>query len=93
MFGWGAMTMILSAVKGVSGLVAVRFFLGAFEAGLFPGMIYCLTFWYKQDERALRAALISACGTLGEYKLLIHVLLAYNRCYQVVHSAVLSLSV
>ena len=67
MMGWGVMTMVLGAVKNFAGLVVIRFLLGAFEAGLFPGMIYCLTFWYKQDERALRAALILACATLGMY--------------------------
>ncbi|THH32715.1 hypothetical protein EUX98_g1438 [Antrodiella citrinella] len=65
MFMWGVMTMILGAVHNFGGIVAVRFLLGAFEAGLFPGMVYCLTFWYKPDERALRAALILACATLG----------------------------
>ncbi|KAI0338694.1 MFS transporter [Trametopsis cervina] len=65
MFGWGLMTMVLGAVHNFAALVVVRFLLGMFEAGLFPGMIYCLTFWYKQDERALRAALITACATLG----------------------------
>ena len=70
MLGWGAMTMILGAVNGFAPLVVVRFLLGAFEAGLFPGIIYCLTFWYKPEERALRAALILACATLGRYILL-----------------------
>ncbi|CAL1702613.1 unnamed protein product [Somion occarium] len=65
MFGWGTMTMILGAVNNFGGVVAVRFLLGAFEAGLFPGMVYCLTFWYKPEERALRVALILACATLG----------------------------
>ena len=57
--------MLLSAVHDFAPLVVVRFLLGAFEAGLFPGMIYCLTFWYKKDERALRAALITSIPTLG----------------------------
>jgi len=65
MLGWGAMTMVIGAVHNFAGLVVVRFLLGAFEAGLFPGMVYCLTFWYKKDERALRIALFAACATLG----------------------------
>ena len=63
--GWGLMTMLLSTIHNFAGLVVVRFLLGAFEAGVFPGMVYISTFWYKQDERALRIALISACATLG----------------------------
>ena len=65
MIGWGLMTMILGSVKSFPGIVVVRFLIGAFEADLFPGIMYCLTFWYKQDERALRAALIVGCATLG----------------------------
>ena len=60
------MTVILGVADDFAGVAAVRFFIGAFEAGMFPGLIYCLTFWYKQDERALRIALISAVATLGE---------------------------
>ncbi|KAH9933974.1 MFS transporter [Epithele typhae] len=65
MFSWGAMTMILGGVSNFGGLVAVRFLLGVFEAGLFPGMVYVLTFWYRPEERALRIALILASATLG----------------------------
>lgn len=57
--------MALEAADNFAGLVLVRFLLGTFEAGLFPGRIHCLTIWYKQDQCALRAALILACGTLG----------------------------
>ena len=64
--GWGAMTMIFGTVSNFSGVIAVRFFLGAFEAGLFPGLVYWITFWYKQDERALRISLVEAVATLGE---------------------------
>lgn len=71
MFGWGMSTMILGAVNNFAGLVVLRFLMGAFEAGLFPGIIYCLTFWYKQDERALRAALIVGCATLGMLSVLL----------------------
>ncbi|OJT10808.1 hypothetical protein TRAPUB_12677 [Trametes pubescens] len=65
MFSWGAMTMILGGIHNFGGLIAVRFLLGMFEAGLFPGMVYVLTFWYRPEERALRIALILASATLG----------------------------
>ncbi|KAI0821745.1 MFS transporter [Trametes gibbosa] len=65
MFAWGAMTMILGGIHNFGGLIAVRFLLGVFEAGLFPGMVYVLTFWYRPEERALRIALILASATLG----------------------------
>ena len=65
MFCWGATTMLLAAVRNFGGLVALRFFLGAFESGLFPGQVYILTFWYRPEERAVRIALIVACSSLG----------------------------
>lgn len=48
MFSWGAMTMCLGAATNFGSLTAVRFLLGMFEAGLFPGLVYFLTFWYVQ---------------------------------------------
>lgn len=65
MLVWGAMTMLIAATQNYGGLVATRFLLGAFEAGLFPGIVYCLTFWYKPNERAIRVALTLAGATLG----------------------------
>ncbi|TBU33896.1 MFS general substrate transporter [Dichomitus squalens] len=65
MLAWGAMTMLIAATRNYGGLLATRFLLGMFEAGLFPGLIYCLTFWYKPNERAVRVALIVAGATLG----------------------------
>ncbi|KLU81121.1 hypothetical protein MAPG_00216 [Magnaporthiopsis poae ATCC 64411] len=65
MISWGAMTMGLGGVHDFAGMAALRFFLGMFEAGLFPGLVYYLTFWYKSDERSLRVALILASATLA----------------------------
>ncbi|KAH8164879.1 hypothetical protein CIB48_g3363 [Xylaria polymorpha] len=46
-------------------ITGVRFLLGVFEAGLFPGLVYYLTFWYKTDERSVRVAFILASATLA----------------------------
>jgi MFS family permease len=46
-------------VKSWSGLMSARFFLGVAEAGLFPGVNYYLSCWYKRDEFAVRA--VSIC--------------------------------
>ena len=64
--------MILGAVQNFAGLVVVRFLLGAFEAGLFPGIVYYVTFWYRPEERALRIAAVAACATLGASALSCH---------------------
>jgi MFS family permease len=65
MFGWGAMTISMGGVSNAGSVTAVRFLLGMFEAGLFPGLIYYLTFWYKHNERSLRVAFILASATLS----------------------------
>lgn len=43
----------------------MRFLLGGFEADLFPGLAYYLTFWYPADERSVRIAFILAMATLS----------------------------
>ncbi|KAI1437291.1 putative MFS transporter [Xylaria sp. CBS 124048] len=65
MFSWGALTIGLGGVRSYASLTVVRFLLGTFEAGLFPGLVYYLTFWYKTDERSLRVAFILASATLA----------------------------
>ncbi|KAG8425657.1 hypothetical protein J3458_002337 [Metarhizium acridum] len=65
MFCWGALTICLSAGKNFGGVTALRFLLGAFEAGLFPGLVYYLTFWYRHNERSVRVAFILASATLA----------------------------
>ncbi|KAH6657539.1 major facilitator superfamily transporter [Truncatella angustata] len=65
MMSWGAITIGLGATKNFSQVTGVRFLLGASEAGLFPGLVYYLTFWYRANERSLRVALILASATLA----------------------------
>ncbi|KAI1821581.1 putative MFS transporter [Xylaria intraflava] len=65
MFSWGALTIGLGGVHNYASLLVVRFLLGLFEAGLFPGLVYYLTFWYKKDERSIRVAFILASATLA----------------------------
>ncbi|KAJ5751138.1 hypothetical protein N7533_008166 [Penicillium manginii] len=62
MLSWGALTIGLGGVNNYGELTAVRFLLGAIEAGLFPGLVYYLTFWYRTS---LRVALILASATLA----------------------------
>ncbi|KAH6652119.1 major facilitator superfamily domain-containing protein [Truncatella angustata] len=65
MFAWGACTMGLGGVHSYASVTVVRFLLGVFEAGLFPGLVYYLTFWYTSSERSLRVAFILASATLA----------------------------
>ncbi|KAI4657037.1 uncharacterized protein J4E79_007652 [Alternaria viburni] len=65
MFGWGACTIGLGGANNYATVTAVRFLLGMFEAGLFPGLVYYLTFWYRAQERSMRVAIILASATLA----------------------------
>lgn len=65
MFSWGAITMGLGGAQNYAQVAGVRFLLGVFEAGLFPGLVFYLTFWYRVSERSLRVAIILASATLA----------------------------
>lgn len=62
---WGTMSMCLGAVQNYGGLMAVRFLLGVFEAGLAPGLAYYVSFWYRAEERSIRLAFIYSTATLA----------------------------
>ncbi|KAL0077200.1 major facilitator superfamily domain-containing protein [Phycomyces blakesleeanus] len=57
MFLWGIVACCHAGVKNYAGLMTLRFFLGFFEAGFFPGVLFFLTQFYKKDEMATRIAL------------------------------------
>ncbi|OQD73687.1 hypothetical protein PENDEC_c014G05993 [Penicillium decumbens] len=65
MLAWGATTMGLGGVHNYAQVTGLRFLLGVMEAGLFPGFVYYLTFWYRNSERSMRVALILASSTLA----------------------------
>jgi MFS family permease len=64
----------MAAVRHPISLILCRFLLGSFEAGLFPGIIYYTSLWYRRKEQALRlgffwsfSALAGAFGGLIAY--------------------------
>ncbi|KAL3436356.1 major facilitator superfamily domain-containing protein [Aspergillus tetrazonus] len=65
MLSWGAVTMGLGGAHNYAQVTGLRFLLGVLEAGLFPGLVYFLTFWYRTSERSMRVALILASATLA----------------------------
>lgn len=65
MLSWGATTMGLGGAHNYAQVTGLRFLLGVMEAGLFPGFVYYLTFWYRNSERSIRVALILASATLA----------------------------
>ncbi|MBN4097922.1 MFS transporter [Methylobacterium sp. OT2] len=52
MVTWGLITMCMAFVVGPYSLYAMRFILGAAEAGFFPGAILYLTYWLPSQYRA-----------------------------------------
>jgi ACS family tartrate transporter-like MFS transporter len=52
MISWGLTSAAMALVSGEISFLVVRFLLGFFEAGFFPGMILYLTFWFPSAYRA-----------------------------------------
>ncbi|KAH8833207.1 MFS general substrate transporter [Flagelloscypha sp. PMI_526] len=65
---WGVMMAVQGLVHNFSGLMAMRWWLGVFEAGLFPGVNFYLSCWYKRSEFGVRAAVFfSAASVSGAF--------------------------
>lgn len=64
-FAFGAICCGIGGTTNFAGVTALRFFLGATEAGIFPGMIFFLSFWYRPTERATRIAVFLCSATLA----------------------------
>jgi ACS family tartrate transporter-like MFS transporter len=66
MITWGLVSSGMMLVRGAASFYAMRFLLGAAEAGFFPGVIYYLTRWFPAAERARAiAAFMTASLTAG----------------------------
>ncbi|KAI0482573.1 MFS general substrate transporter [Xylariaceae sp. FL0804] len=65
MFFWGCSMTGMGFCYDYSGLLAARWFLGLAEAGLFPGVNYYLSCWYKRSEFGFRAALFFSAAALA----------------------------
>lgn len=51
MVTWGLVSMGTAFIQGRAGFLALRFILGIAEAGLFPGVILYLTYWFPAIYR------------------------------------------
>ncbi|KAL4889974.1 putative MFS transporter [Aspergillus ambiguus] len=65
MFLWGVCMTCMGLVHNYSGLMAARWFLGLTEAGLFPGVGYFLSCWYKRAEFGVRMAIFFSAAALA----------------------------
>lgn len=63
--GWGAMSMLQAATNNLAGMMALRFLIGAFEAGFIPAVALYLTFFYHRGEMGLRYGLFISFAPLA----------------------------
>ncbi|TVY58480.1 Pantothenate transporter liz1 [Lachnellula cervina] len=64
--GWGISTLCTSTVKSYKALYALRFLVGIFESGFYPGIHYLLGSWYTPREIGKRAMVFWLAGAIGQ---------------------------
>ncbi|KAF2803268.1 MFS general substrate transporter [Mytilinidion resinicola] len=65
MVAWGLVMSLMGIVQNFHGLLVTRIFLGAAEAGLFPGVAYYITMWYCRHEAQTRQALFFSVASIA----------------------------
>ncbi|KAK5000122.1 hypothetical protein LTR66_000947 [Elasticomyces elasticus] len=63
MVAWGAICCLMGLVNNFGGLLAARAALGIAEGGLFPGVTFYITMWYRRHECGLRLAIFFSAAT------------------------------
>jgi MFS family permease len=63
--GWGLVTMALAFTPSPTAFYVLRFLLGAFEAGFFPGVVYLGTLWLPFSQRARVNGAVMGAGTFS----------------------------
>ena len=69
MISWGIVSAAFALIGGPISFLALRFLLGAAEAGFFPGVILYITYWYPAHYRAIIVGIfmvaIPVAGLIG----------------------------
>ena len=65
MFCWGIVAAGMMYVQTPTQFYVLRFLLGVFEAGFFPGIILYLTYWYPSQRRGQMIAIFMAATTVA----------------------------
>ena len=65
MFCWGIVAASMMFVQTPTQFYVLRFLLGVFEAGFFPGIILYLTFWYPSARRGQMIAIFMAATSVA----------------------------
>ncbi|KAI5856748.1 MFS general substrate transporter [Durotheca rogersii] len=61
---WGIVATLMGVVQDLAGYFVSRFFLGT-ESGLFPGVVFYFSMWYKRRERQYRISLFFSVASLA----------------------------
>ena len=65
---WAICCILMGLVHNFAGLLAARAALGIAEGGLFPGITFYITLWYRRTECGLRMAIFfSAAIAAGAF--------------------------
>ncbi|KAF8158161.1 major facilitator superfamily domain-containing protein [Crassisporium funariophilum] len=62
---WGIVSICQGLIVNKAGLFGIRFLLGVTEAGLFPGVIYVFSVYYRRHERSWRVAIFFGGAALA----------------------------
>jgi len=63
MIAWGVVMTLMGVVTNYTGLLIARMALGFAEGGLFPGVTFYITMWYRRHECGFRMALFFSAAT------------------------------
>ncbi len=63
---WGVVLALFAAVSNFAGAVAVRFFLGVFEAAVTPGFALFTSQWYTRKEQGARTGIWFSFNGFGQ---------------------------
>ncbi|KIM45557.1 hypothetical protein M413DRAFT_430226 [Hebeloma cylindrosporum] len=62
---WGTVMTLMCLCKNFQTLIVARVFLGLAEAGLFPGITFYLSLWYRRQDVAQRIAIFFSAATIA----------------------------
>ncbi|KAF7305963.1 hypothetical protein HMN09_00750700 [Mycena chlorophos] len=65
MLAWGLVMTLMCLCKTYHELIIARVFLGLTEAGLFPGVTFYLSLWYRRRDVAARVAIFFSAATIA----------------------------
>lgn len=65
LFLWGVVMTLHGVIHNYGGLIILRALLGLFEAGMYPGIVFYISSWYKRSEMGSRVAMFFSSATIA----------------------------